>query len=70
MVNNAILHASSGCELRLSVNALALRIEVADLGGGTPDPMPPSGTRAHGRGLHLVDAIAAAWGDERRRLQL
>jgi D-alanyl-D-alanine carboxypeptidase len=28
--------------------------------------MPPSGTRAHGRGLHLVDAIAAAWGVQPR----
>lgn len=66
MVNNAILHASTGCELALSVNALALRIEVADLGGGTPDPLPPSDTRTHGRGLHLVDAIAAAWGVQPR----
>jgi hypothetical protein len=26
--------------------------------------MPPSATRSSGRGLHLIDALTAAWGVE------
>ena len=64
LVNNAVTHALSDCELRLSVNPLSLRVEVVDAGEGTPDPLPPSSTRNHGRGLHLIDALTAAWGFE------
>jgi len=64
LVNNAVTHAHSSCELRLSISPVALRIEVIDEGPGTPDPLPPSATRNHGRGLHLVDALTAAWGFE------
>jgi DNA-binding NarL/FixJ family response regulator len=51
MVTNAVTHAASSCEL-------------IDHGGGSPDPMPPSTTRNSGRGLHLIDALTAAWGVE------
>jgi DNA-binding NarL/FixJ family response regulator len=64
LVNNAVTHAHTPCELRLSVSPVTLRIEVIDEGPGTPDPLPPSATRNHGRGLHLVDALTAAWGFE------
>jgi DNA-binding NarL/FixJ family response regulator len=64
LVNNAITHAQSGCELRMSLTSVSLRIEVIDAGAGTPDPLPPSPTRNHGRGLHLIDALTAAWGYE------
>jgi DNA-binding NarL/FixJ family response regulator len=64
MVANAVTHAGSDCELRLSVSPLAVRVEVVDHGGGTPDPKPPSLTRNSGRGLHLIDAVSAAWGVE------
>jgi CheY-like chemotaxis protein len=64
LVNNAVTHAHSPCELRLSISPLSLRIEVVDAGHGAPDPLPPSATRNHGRGLHLVDALTAAWGFE------
>jgi hypothetical protein len=48
----------------MSLTSLSLRIEVIDEGSGTPDPLPPSPTRNHGRGLHLIDALTAAWGYE------
>ena len=64
LVNNAVTHAHGECELRISITPLSLRVEVIDQGAGTPDPMPPSLTRNHGRGLHLVDALTAAWGFE------
>lgn len=64
LVNNAVTHAQTACELRLSISPVSLRVEVIDDGPGTPDPLPPSPTRNHGRGLHLVDALTAAWGFE------
>lgn len=64
LVNNAVMHAHGKCELRISVTPLSLRVEVSDHGAGTPDPLPQSLTRNHGRGLHLVDALTAAWGFE------
>lgn len=64
LVNNAVTHAHSSCELRLSISPVAVRVEVVDDGPGTPDPLPPSETRNHGRGLHLVDALTVAWGFE------
>ena len=42
----------------------ALRIEVDDDGTGTPEPQPLTETEEHGRGLHLVGALAASWGME------
>jgi CheY-like chemotaxis protein/anti-sigma regulatory factor (Ser/Thr protein kinase) len=61
---NAITHAESGCQIRLSLTSTAFRIDVIDTGSGTPEPQPASATLEHGRGLHLVAAITAAWGLE------
>jgi CheY-like chemotaxis protein len=61
---NAITHAYCSCELRLSLTASVLRVEVVDSGPGAPEPQPASATREHGRGLHLVAALATAWGME------
>jgi CheY-like chemotaxis protein len=62
LVTNAVMHAKSAPELRLSLNGATLRVEVRDDGPGTPEPQPPSETGEHGRGMHLVAALAAAWG--------
>lgn len=61
---NALTHARSSYRLRLSATPAALRIEVDDAGAGTPEPQPLTETEEHGRGLHLVDALAASWGME------
>ena len=64
MVTNAVTHAASECELRVSMSPTIVRIEVLDAGAGTPEPVPASATRGNGRGLHLIDALTAAWGVE------
>jgi DNA-binding NarL/FixJ family response regulator len=61
---NALTHARSSYRIRLSATPLVLRIEVDDTGAGTPEPQPLTDTEEHGRGLHLVDALAASWGME------
>lgn len=61
---NALTHARSSYRLLLSLSGQALRIEVADTGAGTPEPQPLTETEEHGRGLHLVGALAASWGME------
>ena len=64
LVTNAITHADSPCQVRLSIDDTSVRVEVLDDGVGTPDPQPPSPTSEHGRGLHLISALTAAWGIE------
>ena len=60
---NAVTHADSAFRIQLSVTtSQTLRIDVVDFGRGTPEPQPPSITEEHGRGLHLIDALTAAWG--------
>lgn len=61
---NALTHAKSSYRLHLSATSAALRIEVDDGGAGTPEPQPLTETEEHGRGLHLVGALAASWGME------
>jgi anti-sigma regulatory factor (Ser/Thr protein kinase) len=62
LVTNAITHAASPCQVRLSCDETSVRVEVFDEGAGTPDPQPASNTSEHGRGLHLIAAVTAAWG--------
>jgi CheY-like chemotaxis protein len=61
---NALTHAESSYRVRLSATALALRIEGDDDGNGTPEPRPLTDTDESGRGLYLVDSLAASWGME------
>lgn len=59
---NALTHADSSYRVRIINTGPALRIEVEDGGVGTPEPQPLTETEEHGRGLHLVGALAASWG--------
>lgn len=61
---NALTHAHSSYRVRIATTIAALRIEVDDDGAGTPEPQPLTETEEHGRGLHLVGALAASWGME------
>ncbi len=59
---NAVLHASSPYEVRLSRAGGVVRIEVADGDPGTPEPQPFSAVAETGRGIVIVSAISASWG--------
>ena len=63
---NAVTHGQSALQIRLSLKAAALRVEVLDRGAGTPEPQPPTQTEEHGRGLHMIGMLTSAWGMESR----
>jgi len=59
---NAVLHAASPYEVRLSRSDGVVRIEVADGDVGTPEPQPFSAVAEDGRGIVIVSALSASWG--------
>jgi DNA-binding NarL/FixJ family response regulator len=63
---NAVLHAGSPYEVRLTHAGGVLRIEVADDDPGTPEPQPYSAIAESGRGIVLVAAVSASWGIDAR----
>ncbi|GAA4891602.1 ATP-binding protein [Streptomonospora salina] len=74
VATNAIAHSASGMpggkfEVAVDLAAGWARVEIRDL--GSPERpraqhRDPYDTSEHGRGLDLVDALAAAWGAEPR----
>lgn len=73
IVTNAVVHAGTVSELRMTLEAGVLTVVVRDLGGlgsglTSYDAQPAEDLdpmRVHGRGLMLVDAMADRWGSER-----
>ncbi len=68
LCENAVLHAGTGFTVDLVADGVELTVAVTDQ-GSTPMELrrtvpPAPGTRraTHGRGLVLLDAVAAAWG--------
>lgn len=62
LVTNAIVHADSAPELILRFSGNAVHIEVRDLSPASPNPGDPEPGDVGGRGLAMIDRIAAAWG--------
>jgi DNA-binding NarL/FixJ family response regulator len=62
LVTNVILHTSTTPDVRVSLLKDHVHVEVrdADPSTGRPGLPPPSATS--GRGLHLVNSLAGAWG--------
>jgi anti-sigma regulatory factor (Ser/Thr protein kinase) len=56
LCTNCVVHARTDYVLRVHVEGDAVRIEVCD-----EDPVLPTVTQ-RGRGMRLVDELAAAWG--------
>jgi anti-sigma regulatory factor (Ser/Thr protein kinase) len=61
LVSNSIVHASSGV-LAVGVVHGSLRLEVLDGSREAPKRLPHGSNDSHGRGLHIVDALADDWG--------
>jgi len=64
LVANAIRHVPGTCAVELTRRGDALRIAVVDTGAGVPDLRSPGLSTFGGRGLHIVNALATAWGIE------
>lgn len=62
LLTNAFMHARSPAELTIHLVDGALRIEVSDTSAAPPVPRHPGPARPGGRGMLLVEAIAARWG--------
>jgi anti-sigma regulatory factor (Ser/Thr protein kinase) len=72
LVANSVRHSASGLPGRaVTVTLLSsgdvTRVQVTDRSGATVPTLRPgvSGTASGGRGLYLVDSLAARWGFER-----
>ncbi|MEV6908571.1 ATP-binding protein [Amycolatopsis sp. NPDC051071] len=64
LVSNALRHAKPPRQVRLLRLPGRVRIEVDDSGENLATPRPASDNG--GRGLPLIEACAAAWGQDRR----
>jgi anti-sigma regulatory factor (Ser/Thr protein kinase) len=62
LVTNALLHARSEVDLRVSRTPDALLVEVVDHSPVPPSPKHYRPEAETGRGLALIEALAAAWG--------
>lgn len=65
LVTNAVLHARSEIDVRISRDADRLRVEVSDHSGQAPARRRFDVEAQTGRGLELVEALAVDWGVER-----
>ncbi|GGX76873.1 ATP-binding protein [Streptomyces hiroshimensis] len=63
LVTNACLHADGPEELRVSCTGKVLRLEVVDLGAGSPAPRTPHRAgRPGGHGMFIVQRLCLDWG--------
>ncbi|MCS0637897.1 ATP-binding protein [Streptomyces sp. LP05-1] len=63
LVTNACLHAEGPEELRVSLDAKVLRLEVTDRGPGQPAPRTPHRAgRPGGHGMFIVQRLCLDWG--------
>lgn len=65
LVTNAVVHARSGARVAAEIHGKRIRVGVTDDGPGVPTMSMAPQDEEHGRGLALVDALAASWGVDR-----
>jgi len=64
LVTNAVLHARTEVDVRVDLDAERMRVEVADGDPRLPTPLDLTPDALGGRGLFLVEQLAAAWGSD------
>ncbi len=62
VVTNAVLHGRTEVTLRLHRPGDVIRIEVVDHNSAMPEPADRGDDASSGRGLVIVEALAARWG--------
>jgi anti-sigma regulatory factor (Ser/Thr protein kinase) len=66
LVTNAILYAPGEIEVEVEHGTGWVKVRVTDELGGVPEPRPDSPMATSGRGLAMVETLAAQWGVEDR----
>ncbi|MGZ4183780.1 MAG: ATP-binding protein [Solirubrobacteraceae bacterium] len=69
LATNCIRHTNSAFDLTIIQSGAEIRVEATDYDAGAPTMRSPEPTDPSGRGLRIVDALAAAWGVEHRSAQ-
>ncbi len=65
LVTNALIHADAGCAVRALLDEDVLTVTVRNSGDQVAVPdQHDDPLRVHGRGLQLVEALAARWGSD------
>lgn len=62
LATNAVLHASSPFSLLVGMQPPRLRVEVHDRDDELPELNDSDLTAPAGRGIHIIDTLAARWG--------
>lgn len=62
MVTNALLHAGTPVRLVISLDDHMLRVEAHDQSRDVPEVRAPDFESSTGRGMALINALAADWG--------
>jgi anti-sigma regulatory factor (Ser/Thr protein kinase) len=61
LATNCIRHAGTGFDLSVRTGE-EIRVEVTDVGHGTPRVLTPSPEEPSGRGLRIVEGLSRSWG--------
>jgi anti-sigma regulatory factor (Ser/Thr protein kinase) len=64
LVTNAVIHGRGPVTMRMEYDATGLAVTVQDEEPSLPVVPPDDPMALHGRGLHLIAALASAWGVE------
>ena len=62
LATNALRARSTGCAVRWDLDAALVTLSVFDDATGWPRPVTAAAEDQHGRGLHIVAALARRWG--------